>query len=730
MDQAGPNSPDASIFVTRQIKHNTFQYYAWKIAYVASLIVEHAWICWDLAKKLFNFLIAGSRVWVFMVARLFAFITILMPGWAALLRYYIFDSLIIRNIDFGRGPRYRNLLDVYLPQPNNPRSRKHKGSKSKRRRDGDGVANSSRHSGKAPVVVFVSGGAWIIGYKLWSGLMARELSRAGYVVIVPDYRNFPQGNIKNMIADLRAALLWTTTNCAMFGGDPEQIVLAGQSAGAHISLCALVELYEESLAKEFVKKSPLATLDLSHRTVHVAGSGDSSSEGVWRDAVSVKARECDKDSDGVGYSDDDGEEEEEDTDEEEVTVSTEVAEVPSTASSFDDRPLLTASMLRHTSMPFPSNSSDFMEYTVSQTDGPGDNGISDNGHANSDVRSCDGNTNAARHNSVDSYEDDQHVLKISDIKMFVGISGPYNMVGLMQHLHARGLDVSILHYIFAFDIKKYSPTLRLANLMGVAVTNSLSMQCVSLEESSLSIYKYLFGGPKETEVDEEVELEDRRRSEEGDSSGDESDDDISLRRQRMRHSISETSLESYVVDQLFSEQATRENVNENGGEVSEDEETPSFASVAAANQPPPVASPHQLHGFPAVSLFHGSKDKSIPAMVSDELESLLRSGGVKVSNRVYDNMSHTDPILENVLEGNTELVVDMINVIESNLDSIRSTENDESKASLKKDGATADRMKDPSHHSDRCQAYLHNNQTVSWPISKGMMRVARMMNPF
>ena len=74
-------APGASIFVTRKIKHNTLQYYAWKIAHVASLIVEHAIICWNLAKKLFHFLIAGTRVWVFMVARLFGFIIILMPGW-------------------------------------------------------------------------------------------------------------------------------------------------------------------------------------------------------------------------------------------------------------------------------------------------------------------------------------------------------------------------------------------------------------------------------------------------------------------------------------------------------------------------------------------------------------------------------------------------------------------------------------------------------------------------
>ena len=72
-------------------------------------------------------------------------------------------------------------------------------------------------------------------------------------------------------------------------------------------------------------------------------------------------------------------------------------------------------------------------------------------------------------------DDDENALNISNIKMFIGISGPYNMVGLMHHLHERGLDVSILHYIFAFDINKYSPTLRLAKLLGKDITNSFEI---------------------------------------------------------------------------------------------------------------------------------------------------------------------------------------------------------------------------------------------------------------
>lgn len=52
------------------------------------------------------------------------------------------------------------------------------------------------------------------GYKLWSALVARGLSHLGLVCVVPDYRNFPQGDVEDMMADIRAAIQWTTFNAS------------------------------------------------------------------------------------------------------------------------------------------------------------------------------------------------------------------------------------------------------------------------------------------------------------------------------------------------------------------------------------------------------------------------------------------------------------------------------------------------------------------------------------
>lgn len=46
---------------------------------------------------------------------------------------------------------------------------------------------------------------------------------------------------------------------------------------------------------------------------------------------------------------------------------------------------------------------------------------------------------------------------LSRIKLFIGISGPYNLPVLKNALHSKGLDSSIFTNIFYDDIDKYSP---------------------------------------------------------------------------------------------------------------------------------------------------------------------------------------------------------------------------------------------------------------------------------
>ncbi|XP_031383959.1 probable isoprenylcysteine alpha-carbonyl methylesterase ICMEL2 isoform X2 [Punica granatum] len=56
-------------------------------------------------------------------------------------------------------------------------------------------------------VNFITGGAWIIGYKAWGSLLGQQLTEKGIIVACIDYR----------------------------------IYVMGQSAGAHVAACALME---------------------------------------------------------------------------------------------------------------------------------------------------------------------------------------------------------------------------------------------------------------------------------------------------------------------------------------------------------------------------------------------------------------------------------------------------------------------------------------------------------
>ena len=110
-----------------------------------------------------------------------------------------------RDLAYGAGPRRR--LDVYAPA----------GARG------------------APIVVFFYGGSWQGGEKADYAFVARALAQSGIVVVVPDYRVYPEVRFAGFMRDGAAALAFAKRNAARFGGDPDRLVVMGHSAGAHIA---------------------------------------------------------------------------------------------------------------------------------------------------------------------------------------------------------------------------------------------------------------------------------------------------------------------------------------------------------------------------------------------------------------------------------------------------------------------------------------------------------------
>jgi acetyl esterase/lipase len=95
--------------------------------------------------------------------------------------------------------------------------------------------------GKAPVLVQIPGGAWVIGMRRPQAypLMSHMADR-GWVCVSVGYRVGPWHTWPDHIVDVKRALAWVKENIAAYGGDPDFVAITGGSAGGHLaSLAAL-----------------------------------------------------------------------------------------------------------------------------------------------------------------------------------------------------------------------------------------------------------------------------------------------------------------------------------------------------------------------------------------------------------------------------------------------------------------------------------------------------------
>ncbi len=137
------------------------------------------------------------------------------------------DLTITRDIAYGDKAKQK--LDIYAPKNLAP---------------------------NAPVIVFFYGGAWQEGDKKDFLFVAQALAGTGAIVVVPNYRVYPEVTFPGFLEDGAAATAWTLKNIATYGGDPKSIFLAGHSAGAYLAVMLVLD--REYLAKAGVGDVKLA----------------------------------------------------------------------------------------------------------------------------------------------------------------------------------------------------------------------------------------------------------------------------------------------------------------------------------------------------------------------------------------------------------------------------------------------------------------------------------------
>ena len=90
-------------------------------------------------------------------------------------------------------------------------------------------------SGPAPVFLFVHGGAWRFGDKALYPPFGNRFAKDGILTIIPSYRLAPKNPWPAQAEDTAAALAWTVSHIAAYGGDTNRIFIGGHSAGGHLT---------------------------------------------------------------------------------------------------------------------------------------------------------------------------------------------------------------------------------------------------------------------------------------------------------------------------------------------------------------------------------------------------------------------------------------------------------------------------------------------------------------
>jgi acetyl esterase/lipase len=103
-----------------------------------------------------------------------------------------------------------------------------------------------------PALIYVHGGAWMIGKKWQQGRpMVHHFAERGWVCCSIEYRLSPRATFPDHIVDVKRAIAWVRAHADELGIDPAFIVVAGNSAGGHLASLAALTASDRTLQPGF-----------------------------------------------------------------------------------------------------------------------------------------------------------------------------------------------------------------------------------------------------------------------------------------------------------------------------------------------------------------------------------------------------------------------------------------------------------------------------------------------
>jgi acetyl esterase/lipase len=152
----------------------------------------------------------GLKEWRYRIALLALLLT--MSGCtqaaftAANLPTRLVEMAVERDRAYGPDPSHK--LDIYVP--------------------------ANAEAKQLDVIVFFYGGRWTYGAKEDYRFVGATFVDKGFIVVIPDYRKYPQVRFPRFVQDGAKALAWVSDHIAESHGNPARIHVVGHSAGAHI----------------------------------------------------------------------------------------------------------------------------------------------------------------------------------------------------------------------------------------------------------------------------------------------------------------------------------------------------------------------------------------------------------------------------------------------------------------------------------------------------------------
>ncbi|WP_337034378.1 alpha/beta hydrolase [Paenibacillus illinoisensis] len=128
----------------------------------------------------------------------------------------------LKDVAYIEGGRSNSMMDIYYP---------------------------SAATELLPVVLWVHGGGWVLGDKKDIAVYAMELAERGFVVVSMNYALAPDATYPTPVFQTNQALTYIQNHAAEFKGDPHNIFLAGNSAGAQIASQTAAVVTNQALAQ-------------------------------------------------------------------------------------------------------------------------------------------------------------------------------------------------------------------------------------------------------------------------------------------------------------------------------------------------------------------------------------------------------------------------------------------------------------------------------------------------